>query len=192
MGKIVANQQIFINYGPFSNRELLLFYGYFDPHNPYERVLLNFEVDDDDPLADKKLQLLKSHDLTLTDNFLKLEFIPERLMATLRICMLNEAEIQSNWNPWKIISQRNEEAALSYLENLISGLLENMERGNDFEEEEEGEESEEENGMEQNMDDDISEEEALAIAYHKSQIKFLNDVLEKISKMRIALWHQDS
>src|SRR5690242_4059650 len=41
---IPANTQVYINYGPYSNRELFLNYGFMIPDNPYDRCRLSFEI----------------------------------------------------------------------------------------------------------------------------------------------------
>jgi hypothetical protein len=61
--------QLYINYGPYSNRELFLNYGFMIDDNPYDRFRINIEVPLD-TYYDAKSKLIEDYALPL-DNFLR-------------------------------------------------------------------------------------------------------------------------
>lgn len=54
-----ADQQIFIEYGSKGNTELLLYYGFVLPNNPYSVIKLSYTLSDSEPFYSEKLQLIK-------------------------------------------------------------------------------------------------------------------------------------
>ena len=61
--------QLYINYGPYSNRELFLNYGFMIDNNPYDRFRISFEIPLD-TYYNTKSELLEKHGLSL-DHYLR-------------------------------------------------------------------------------------------------------------------------
>jgi len=119
-----ANTQLFISYGPYSNRELLLNYGFMTNNNPYDRLRISFEVPMD-PYYEIREQYLQKFQLPL-DHYLRRGPLSTQLMATLRVCALNEEDfgesIQNNLNPLEKISDQNECNMKKMLSNVLIKL----------------------------------------------------------------------
>lgn len=89
-------QQVFMNYGSFSHRELLLFYGYESSGgdcNSYDVYPLDLEVPDDDGYAPLRSALLQKIGLSVEHYLKKDKPIPLRLLATMRVFLLPSSKV---------------------------------------------------------------------------------------------------
>ncbi|KAG9071428.1 hypothetical protein KI688_005640 [Linnemannia hyalina] len=85
--------QIFNNYGPKSNEELLIGYGFCIEDNADDMVTLktNFSRDPD---QERKTEILKYLGVTAdTVHYLRRSMIPEQLLATMRVMAMNPIEV---------------------------------------------------------------------------------------------------
>eukprot|EP01100_Stratorugosa_tubuloviscum_P003934 TRINITY_DN195_c1_g6_i2.p1 TRINITY_DN195_c1_g6~~TRINITY_DN195_c1_g6_i2.p1 ORF type:complete len:642 (+),score=255.60 TRINITY_DN195_c1_g6_i2:21-1946(+) len=155
--------QLFLTYGPYSNRELFLHYGFIETNNPYDRCCIslefpeeeeedflnndsqienfqmNFEFEQKFELLKIKKQLIELHKLSLENNYLYLNLIPTKLLAVVRICVLNFDDIiqiqSKNSNNWQSIDphqseaygKNNEKQALITLKQTLESVAESFE-----------------------------------------------------------------
>eukprot|EP01060_Flectonema_neradi_P039692 TRINITY_DN8824_c0_g1_i1.p1 TRINITY_DN8824_c0_g1~~TRINITY_DN8824_c0_g1_i1.p1 ORF type:complete len:548 (+),score=73.25 TRINITY_DN8824_c0_g1_i1:64-1707(+) len=128
LSHIQKGQQLFMNYGPMQNYELVQSYGFVLEDNPLETCVVGVELDTDDELypikADAISELGIPSEHMITSN-------PDNnhyLMAALRVavCESNE-EIQQCTTSFNAIrgpiSQRNEQLARELLFYVCQGLL---------------------------------------------------------------------
>ncbi|KAH8552248.1 hypothetical protein BGW37DRAFT_491184 [Umbelopsis sp. PMI_123] len=125
-----SGNQLFTTYGPKSNEELLLGYGFCIQDNPYDYVVLkpNFSQDPD---ADVKQQILQDCNLiSQTDKDRELVFyvskdnVPEDLFAVFRVLVMNNTETENYMSAHRrelldFVSYRNEFAMLNTLATLL-------------------------------------------------------------------------
>jgi len=89
--------QILTPYGvekKFSNAQLLMDYGFVFDDNPNDIVLMKFELDELDPLYNKKVKLLD--DIGITDNLIPVRIgeYPRELIMSMRVKYLNKEEMK--------------------------------------------------------------------------------------------------
>ena len=154
--KLTANSpytqgsQVFLHYGPLKNWQLLLYYGFLIPNNPYDSMSVYFELPEDE-LAEEKEALLEKHSLS-REHSVRASSISPRALSALRICVADSAELEllrdGKVDPIKgQISSRNESETLNaFLATLRALLAERalLGSGEDADEEEQEEEEEEE------------------------------------------------
>lgn len=88
--------QAFVTYGPKSNGELLLLYGFITDRNPYDSVDIVVSLAEDDELFDRKEQYLKESGLGMTSTFpLFRDRYPKELVEFLRFCVADEEEFET-------------------------------------------------------------------------------------------------
>jgi hypothetical protein len=89
--------QVFMNYGAFSHRELLLFYGYEIEGgncNAYDVYPLNLDLDDDDGCGGIREEILRRCELS-TEHYLKVNRpIPSKLLATINVIAMHSNDLQ--------------------------------------------------------------------------------------------------
>ncbi|KAI8805860.1 hypothetical protein BJ742DRAFT_855728 [Cladochytrium replicatum] len=129
-----AGEQIFINYGPFSNSKFLRTYGFVIQRNPFESVQLELSMSPAAPLFIEKLRILKDLGMSVNCAFpLSLQDpLPISLLEYLRICRLTAQEAArvskddlSDPRAWLPVSKRNEREVLGALDGAVDGLLGN-------------------------------------------------------------------
>jgi hypothetical protein len=131
-------QQVFMNYGSFSHRELLLFYGYESNGgecNPYDVYPLELEVPDDDGYAPMRSALLSKVGLSTEHYLKKNKPIPRRLLATMRVFLLPSTKLAELMGAQDlaavektIFSNLDKDVeAISLVQTLVSALKENVE-----------------------------------------------------------------
>ncbi|KAG2182609.1 hypothetical protein INT44_005588 [Umbelopsis vinacea] len=132
-----SGNQLFTTYGPKSNEELLLGYGFCIKDNPYDYVVLkpNFSQDPD---ADIKQQILQDCDLiSQTDKDRELVFfvtkdnIPEDLLAVFRVLVMNSTETENYMSADRrelldFVGYRNEFAMLNTLATLLNYKVQSL------------------------------------------------------------------
>eukprot|EP00898_Chlorokybus_atmophyticus_P007628 jgi/Chlat1/7867/Chrsp66S07342 len=64
-----AGEPISVWCGPQPNAKLLLNYGFVDPNNPYDRLVVETSLPNDDPLFQKKRLILQHHGLSTVQTF---------------------------------------------------------------------------------------------------------------------------
>ena len=155
---LVAGQEIYNNYGPKSNEELLLSYGFVlqgNPQDAYQLEVAGLAAEDEEELhakhallaalalpkrhglrAPAKKRLSKKRDRTAVASSLQ-GCLPAGLLRVLRLAILNRAELMAlhgrNEPPELAlaapVSGRNEMAALRQLLELLRGKLLRLDAG---------------------------------------------------------------
>ncbi|KAG9294123.1 hypothetical protein G9A89_021482 [Geosiphon pyriformis] len=125
--KILPGSQIWSNYGPKSNEELLLGYGFCLPNNPDDWVIVKVNFSHD-PQREIKLRILEQTNLLDLVHFIKPNFIPTKLLSQLRILVMTSVEAARYKNiavdhEFEFIGYRNEIAMLESLKLLLSKKL---------------------------------------------------------------------
>ncbi len=162
--------ELHLCYGPFSNRELLLFYGFVTPNNCYDKFPISFETADDN-LTPVKRELLNHFGLSL-EHYLRRDMLAPKLLATLRIVAADDDEIQqliATQNPFTMINPTNEDRVLAALEDTALDLLNTIQSAH--------------NNADENEllnDDSLSVKRRLAIAYRKETKSILDDTLRLV------------
>lgn len=88
--------QVFVTYGPKSNSDLLLLYGFVSDRNPYDSVELVVSLSESDPLYERKLAYLAQSGISSTSTFpLYRDRYPMELVEFLRFCVADEEEFTS-------------------------------------------------------------------------------------------------
>lgn len=101
--------QVFVTYGPKSNADLLLLYGFVTDRNPYDSVELLVSIDENDALYERKRDYLRESGMTdSTVNFpLYRDRYPMELVEFLRFGVANEEEFETA-DFGAFINERNE------------------------------------------------------------------------------------
>jgi hypothetical protein len=171
MADCKKGEQLFICYGPYSNRELLQNYGFVTQNNPYDRYFIEFELPEDDTEERRELksQLLTKFNLSL-EHFFRKGRIPSKMLATLRICLLNEEELNTvddeNWTPFQPMD--NELQVLNTLQMTVEALIGMLPPVETIDEQE-----------------TIPLDEQFAIQYQESQRQVLQESLSQIIELTI-------
>jgi len=178
LSNLPAGNQVFMNYGAFPNRELLMYYGYLDSNNPYDRVMINFELPEDG-LADQKLDILTQHGLGL-EQYVRIGQIPTKLLAALRISLATDTELAAviyGQDPEAPLSARNEKEIISTLAVLLEGiLLQQLEARDD--------DLDEDMAL---LAEDFTPKERLAIQYKLLQKEILQNAISIVANMQQKL-----
>lgn len=88
--------QVFVTYGPKSNADLLLLYGFVSDRNPYDSVELIVSLSPDDPLYERKKEYLRESGVEETANFpLYRDRYPMEMVEFLRFCFATKKEFES-------------------------------------------------------------------------------------------------
>jgi Rubisco LSMT substrate-binding/SET domain len=88
--------QVYVTYGPKSNSELLLLYGFLVDRNPYDAVEITVSPDPDDPLFQQKLEYMMSSGVDESATFpLYGDRYPMELIEFLRFCVSDQSEFES-------------------------------------------------------------------------------------------------
>lgn len=115
-------KEVFNNYGPKSNEELLLTYGFILPNNPHNSYWIQMALPPDDPDCESKMEMLKRMNFGLRHH-IKLNEVPEDLLRATRILLLEEDEFyllnETARNSFEFISVINEVKVY----NTLIGLL---------------------------------------------------------------------
>ena len=88
--------QVYLNYGPLDNTELLLYYGYAYPNNPFDAVGVDLQPPDEeeDALAAEKASMM-AHSHLPTQHLLRRCHLSPSLLATLRLLLLEPSHLQA-------------------------------------------------------------------------------------------------
>ncbi|CAI5719149.1 unnamed protein product [Peronospora destructor] len=116
---VTAGSALSISYGQYSNAKLLYSYGFVAHENHRRAVDFWMKIPPTDPYLKLKQTILDSNELTSNHTYdfcgtLFINDVDERLLATLRVILMDEQEIrvyQTAFNS-SIISARNELAAI--------------------------------------------------------------------------------
>ncbi|KAE9019533.1 hypothetical protein PR003_g13039 [Phytophthora rubi] len=121
---VAAGSALHISYGQYSNAKLLYSYGFVSPENFRRGVDFWMKIPPTDPYYKLKQTVLDSNELTGEQTYdfrgtLLSKDVDERLLATLRVILMNEQEIRLYKKAFEssILSVRNE---LAVYENLQS------------------------------------------------------------------------
>eukprot|EP00871_Galdieria_phlegrea_P000740 jgi/Galph1/1667/GphlegSOOS_G337.1 len=115
-------EQVYVSYGPRSNQELLLLYGFSLERNPFDCVEISIGLDPQDPSVHKKREILESCGKTSEQVFpLYADRYAVEMIEFLRFCCAEESELEADFG--KIVSQRNEESARERLINYLVSQL---------------------------------------------------------------------
>eukprot|EP00178_Gracilaria_changii_P010501 TRINITY_DN305_c0_g1_i1.p2 TRINITY_DN305_c0_g1~~TRINITY_DN305_c0_g1_i1.p2 ORF type:complete len:471 (+),score=73.78 TRINITY_DN305_c0_g1_i1:4913-6325(+) len=101
--------QVFVTYGPKSNSDLLLLYGFVSDRNPYDCVEIAVSLSDSDPLYEKKVAYLEQSGISSGSTTFPLyrDRYPMELIEFLRFCVADEEEF-NNADFGDFISEVNE------------------------------------------------------------------------------------
>ncbi|GES79519.1 SET domain-containing protein [Rhizophagus clarus] len=89
---IECGKEIYNNYGPKANRELLLAYGFCIKDNPDDWAIIKLNFDQD-PERDEKFEILKISELVDFTHYITKDCVPNKLLSQCRIIELNYLEI---------------------------------------------------------------------------------------------------
>ncbi|RIA84403.1 hypothetical protein C1645_742343 [Glomus cerebriforme] len=112
---IECGKEIYNNYGPKSNKELLLGYGFCIKDNPDDWITIKLNFDQD-PDREEKLEILKNLELSELTHYIKKDYIPNKLLSQCRILVLNYFETMYFRQYYQ-----EKEKDLTYQEGEISG-----------------------------------------------------------------------
>ncbi|CAN8073987.1 unnamed protein product [Agarophyton chilense] len=88
--------QVFVTYGPKSNSDLLLLYGFVSDRNPYDSVDIVVSLSESDPLHSRKLEYIAQSGISPTTTFpLYRDRYPMELIEFLRFCVADEDEFNN-------------------------------------------------------------------------------------------------
>lgn len=120
-----AGCEVFLNYGPLPNSQLLLYYGFVDPNNPYEtaEVDLALPEEPDALLARCRQRVLERSGIPARHHLSKLHPAP-LLRAFLRVaCETDPARLGPDADPLAgPLSEQSEESAVETLESIAASL----------------------------------------------------------------------
>lgn len=89
--------QVFVTYGPKSNSDLLLLYGFVTDRNPFDAVEIFVSLSDDDPLYHRKKEFVDESGVGSTATFpLYKDRYPMELIEFLRFCVSTEDEFENS------------------------------------------------------------------------------------------------
>ncbi|KAJ2549125.1 hypothetical protein EV175_004564 [Coemansia sp. RSA 1933] len=90
--ELQIGSQVFNNYGPKSNEELLMGYGFCVPDNQfsYYHIRINYSQD---PMAEDKRQILACAGIEDPDQFVRRDGLPANLMPMLRVMAMTPADV---------------------------------------------------------------------------------------------------
>lgn len=134
----IRGEQLYICYGPYSNRELFQYYGYVAENNPYDKFYFELSYPEDGN-EDIKREILEKYNLSVEHYFIKGN-IPSKLMAAMRILLLSEEDVDldailedetNKFNPYEQVSKTNEEGLLQTLIATLESLLGNLQEEED-------------------------------------------------------------
>jgi len=144
LGTCQSGQQIFLNYGPYCNEELLLYYGITLKDNPYDCFSFELQLASDEEedeefslLIKRKEALLKLFGLGLVHSIRKMNPLPPSLLGALRILSLSQDELKQierhapkthEIDPREgQVSRENEERVLCGLKGILQTSLRTVE-----------------------------------------------------------------
>ena len=114
--------QIFVTYGPKSNTELLLLYGFLVDRNPYDSVEISVALDEDDPLFEKKKEIREQSNVGVVAKFpLFIDRYPMELIEYLRFCVATEKEFEKDFG--EFIDEENESLVASTIVKCCKDAL---------------------------------------------------------------------
>jgi hypothetical protein len=115
--------QVFVTYGPKSNSELLLLYGFLVDRNPYDAVEITVSPDQGDPLCQRKLDYMRSSGVEESATFpLFGDRYPMELIEFLRFCVSDETEFE-NADFGDFVSEKNEALVAQSLTDACAAAL---------------------------------------------------------------------
>ncbi|CEG38301.1 histone-lysine n-methyltransferase setd3 isoform a [Plasmopara halstedii] len=127
---VVAGSALMISYGKYSNAKLLYSYGFVANENSRRTLDFWMKIPPTDPFLKIKQTILDTNELTKnqTYDFCGTMFtndVDERLLATLRVILMNEEEFQSCEKAFNrsILSLRNEVAVYDNLQHACRRKL---------------------------------------------------------------------
>jgi hypothetical protein len=127
----LTGTQVFSNYGPKSNEELLLYYGFLVDNNVHNTYWISIPIMKSDPNKQQKLAILKKLNIAGRQH-LTINEIPQSLFQGMRVAVMSAEElyfydVEANRNNVDdIISVRNEREMWRTLISKLSSLLENI------------------------------------------------------------------
>ncbi|KAG7400861.1 hypothetical protein PHYBOEH_004072 [Phytophthora boehmeriae] len=128
----VAGNALHISYGQYSNAKLLYSYGFVANENSIQAVDFWMKIPPTDPYFKLKQTVLDSNELTRDQTYdfrgtLFKDDVDERLLATLRVILMNEQEIRGYKKVFEssILSVRNELAVYGNLQSTCRRKLAN-------------------------------------------------------------------
>lgn len=115
--------QVFVTYGPKSNGELLLLYGFITDRNPYDNVEIVVSLGENDQLYERKNKYLQESGVDTSATFpLYRDRYPMELVEFLRFCVCNEEELDSA-DFGDFINENNETLVARSLINACEAAL---------------------------------------------------------------------
>lgn len=100
--------QVFVTYGPKSNGDLLLLYGFITDRNPYDSVDLVVSLSEEDEIFERKKKYLEESGVNTTAIFpLYSDRYPMEMIEFLRFCVAGEEELD-NGDFGDFINESNE------------------------------------------------------------------------------------
>ncbi|CAO3643652.1 unnamed protein product [Cunninghamella blakesleeana] len=130
-----AGEQLYNNYGPKSNEELLLGYGFCLPNNEFDHISLKANITRDPQYAEKmeiiKRLKLESGNIDSLTYYIHKNNIPDIFFKVMRIFVMNSSDIYyyrdcQNSDQLEFISFRNELAMVSIFKQLLQSRLVNL------------------------------------------------------------------
>lgn len=129
---VAEGDPLHISYGQYSNAKLLYSYGFISRDNTLQAVDFWMKIPPTDPYFKLKQTVLDSNELTKNQTYdfsgtLFKDNVDERLLATLRVILMNEQEIRLYKRAFEssIISAHNELAVYENLQNTCRRKLAN-------------------------------------------------------------------
>jgi histone-lysine N-methyltransferase SETD3 len=160
---VKKGEQLFICYGPYSNRELLLCYGFMTENNEYDRFYLDFSPpeEDDEQLVQDKMALLEKFHLP-QNHFFRRGKISSKMLAALRVLLMNEKEMEeakkdAQWNPFLL--QDNDSKVIQVIQQTLEAAIEML-------------------NSEMSEESNLAEDERLAVQYKASVRAVLEESLQ--------------
>lgn len=169
-----VGNQVFLNYGGFSTRELVLFYGfaYENEHNPYDLFTLTLDLPEDDYAAER---MVLANKLGISvDHFLRAGSISNDLIYYLSLIVLHSDQViaadKLGLKELKalLLSDEQMESVTSILKSLLEALSENLLSENPF--------------LSSPPESFPSSRSRLGYCYARSQLHILNSSLEVLNQ----------